>query len=484
QKEAKILPLKAILSEYLTFQEEVLERRTRYDLKKAQERAHLLEGLLIAQDNIDEVIKIIRNSYDNAKQNLMDRFNLSDVQAQAICDMRLIALQGLNREKLENEYKELEEKIAYYQSLLADPQLLKGVLKDELLEIKEKYGDERRTEIQDVFDDINMEDLIEEQQCVYTLTKGGYIKRLGTKEYASQNRGGKGIKAQSLREEDYIETLFTASSHAQILFFTSLGKVYKIKGYRIPEASRIARGTNIVNVLPLDPGEKVSAMVHADDILAEGMYINLVTKQGTIKRMELSILKNIRSTGIRALNLVDDDELIAALLTNGSDKIVIATHDGMSINMKETDARAMGREAAGVRGIKLRDGDYVVGAEVFREDAQLLSITENGFGKRTAFTDYPEQNRGGIGVKNYNCTEKTGKVAAVMGVLEDVDIMIIADDGTMIRTPVSNISLYGRTTMGVKVMRLSENAKVTSIARAEREETEEIAEEAVEETAE
>ena len=483
QKEAKILPLKSILSEYLTFQEEVLERRTRYDLKKAQERAHLLEGLLIAQDNIDEVIKIIRNRYDNAKQNLMDRFNLSDVQAQAICDMRLIALQGLNREKLENEYKELEEKIAYYQSLLADPELLKGVLKDELLEIKEKYGDERRTEIQDVFDDINMEDLIEEQQCVYTLTKGGYIKRLGTKEYASQNRGGKGIKAQSLREEDYIETLFTASSHAQILFFTSLGKVYKIKGYRIPEASRTARGTNIVNVLPLDPGEKVSAMVHADDILAEGMYINLVTKQGTIKRMELSILKNIRSTGIRALNLVDDDELIAALLTNGSDNIVIATHDGMSINMKETDARAMGREAAGVRGIKLRDGDYVVGAEVVYEDAQLLSITENGFGKRTAFTDYPEQNRGGIGVKNYNCTEKTGKVAAVMGVLEDVDIMIIADDGTMIRTPVSNISLYGRTTMGVKVMRLSENAKVTSIARAEKEESEE-AEEAVEETAE
>ena len=484
QKEAKILPLKAILSEYLTFQKEVLERRTRYDLKKAQERAHLLEGLLIAQDNIDEVIKIIRSSYDNAKQNLMERFNLSDIQAQAICDMRLIALQGLNREKLENEYKELQEKIAYYQSLLANPELLKGVLKEELLEIKDKYGDERRTEIQDVFDDINMEDLIEEQQCVYTLTKGGYIKRLGTKEYASQNRGGKGIKAQSLREEDYIETLFTASSHAQILFFTSLGKVYKIKGYRIPEASRTARGTNIVNVLPLDAGEKVSAMVHADDILAEGMYINLVTKQGTIKRMELSILKNIRSTGIRALNLVDDDELIAALLTNGSDKIVIATHDGMSINMKETDARAMGREAAGVRGIKLREGDYVVGAEVFREDAQLLSITENGFGKRTAFVDYPEQNRGGIGVKNYNCTEKTGKVAAVMGVLEDVDIMIIADDGTMIRTPVSNISLYGRTTMGVKVMRLSENAKVTSIARAEREESEEVAEEAVEETAE
>ncbi len=473
QKEAKVLPLKTLLDEYLTFQEEVLVRRTRYDLKKAQERAHLLEGLLIAQDNIDEVIKIIRSSYDNAKANLMERFSLSDIQAQAICDMRLIALQGLNREKLENEYKELEDKIAYFQNLLANPQLLKGVLKDELIEIKEKYGDERRTEIQDVYDDINMEDLIEEQQCVYTLTKGGYIKRLGTKEYASQNRGGKGIKAQSLRDEDYIETLFTASSHAQILFFTSLGKVYKIKGYKIPEASRTARGTNIVNVLPLDPGEKVSAMVHADDIMAEGMHIVLITRNGTMKRMELSILKNIRSTGIRALNLVEGDELIEALLTTGSDHIVIATHDGMSICIKETDARAMGREAAGVRGIKLREEDYVIGAEVVYDGAQLLSITEHGYGKRTAFTEYPVQNRGGIGVKNYNCTDKTGKVAAVMGVLEDVDIMIIADDGTMIRTPVSNISLYGRTTMGVKVMRMNDSAKVTAIARAEKEEAEE-----------
>ncbi len=474
QKEAKVLPLKSILQEYLTFQEEVLERRTRYDLKKAQERAHLLEGLLIAQDNIDEVIKIIRSSYDDAKVNLMNRFGLSEVQAQAICDMRLISLQGLNREKLENEYKELETKIAYYQSLLADHELLRGVLKEELMEIRDKYGDDRRTEIQDVVDDINLEDLIEEQQCVYTLTKGGYIKRLGTREYASQNRGGKGIRAQTLREEDYIETLFTASSHAQILFFTSFGKVYKIKGYRIPEASRTARGTNIVNVLQLDSGEKVSAMVHVDDIMAEGMYMTLVTKQGTMKRMELSILKNIRSTGIRALSLAEDDELIAALLTDGNSSIVIATHDGMAIHMSETDARAMGREAAGVRGIKLREGDYVVGAEVVYENAQLLSITEQGFGKRTAFTEYPLQNRGGIGVRNYNCTEKTGKVAAVMGVKEDVDIMIIADDGTMIRTPVSNISVYGRSTMGVKVMRLSENAVVTSIARAEKEEEEDV----------
>jgi DNA gyrase subunit A len=470
QKETKIFNLRELIDAYLTHQEEIIYRRTKYDLKKAEERAHLLEGLLIAQDNIDEVIRIIRSSYDNAKQNLMDRFGLDDVQAQAICDMRLIALQGLNREKLEKEYAELETKIAYYKDLLADPEKIKSVLKDELLEIQDKYGDERRTEIQDVWDDIDIEDLIEEQQCVYTLTKGGYIKRLGTREYASQHRGGKGLKAQSLREEDVIETLFTASSHAQILFFTSLGKVYKIKGYRIPEASRTARGTNIVNILPLDPDEKVSAMLHVDDITEDGKYVCLITRQGTMKRMELPILKNIRTSGIRAVTLNDGDALIAALLTDGRDRIVIATHDGMSVNLSETDVRAMGREAAGVRGIKLRSGDYVIGAEKVLPGAQLLSVTEKGYGKRTDFTEYPEQNRGGIGVKNYNCTEKTGKVAAVMGVLGDIDIMIIADDGTMIRTDVMSISTYSRSTQGVKVMRLSEAAKVTSIARAEKEE--------------
>ena len=470
QKETKIFNLRELIDAYLTHQEEIIYRRTKYDLKKAEERAHLLEGLLIAQDNIDEVIRIIRSSYDNAKENLMDRFGLDDVQAQAICDMRLIALQGLNREKLEKEYAELETKIAYYKDLLADPEKIKSVLKDELLEIQDKYGDERRTEIQDVWDDIDIEDLIEEQQCVYTLTKGGYIKRLGTREYASQHRGGKGLKAQSLREEDVIETLFTASSHAQILFFTSLGKVYKIKGYRIPEASRTARGTNIVNILPLDPDEKVSAMLHVDDITEDGKYVCLITRQGTMKRMELPILKNIRTSGIRAVTLNDGDALIAALLTDGRDRIVIATHDGMSVNLSETDVRAMGREAAGVRGIKLRSGDYVIGAEKVLPGAQLLSVTEKGYGKRTDFTEYPAQNRGGIGVKNYNCTEKTGKVAAVMGVLGDIDIMIIADDGTMIRTDVMSISTYSRSTQGVKVMRLSEAAKVTSIARAEKEE--------------
>ena len=470
QKETKIFNLRELIDAYLTHQEEIIYRRTKYDLRKAEERAHLLEGLLIAQDNIDEVIRIIRSSYDNAKQNLMERFGLDDVQAQAICDMRLIALQGLNREKLEKEYAELETKIAYYKELLADPEKIKAVLKDELLEIQDKYGDERRTEIQDVWDDIDIEDLIEEQQCVYTLTKGGYIKRLGTKEYASQHRGGKGLKAQSLREEDCIDSLFTASSHAQILFFTTLGKVYKIKGYRIPEASRTARGTNIVNILPLDPEERVSAMLHVDDITEEGKYVCLITRAGTMKRMELPILKNIRTSGIRAVTLNEGDALIAALLTDGSDRIVIATHDGMSVNLSETDVRAMGREAAGVRGIKLRAGDYVVGAEKLVPGATLLSVTEKGYGKRTDFAEYPEQNRGGIGVKNYNCTEKTGKVAAVMGVLDDIDIMIIADDGTMIRTPVTNISVYSRSTQGVKVMRLSEAAAVTSIARAEKEE--------------
>ena len=470
QKETKIFNLRELIDAYLTHQEEIIYRRTKYDLRKAEERAHLLEGLLIAQDNIDEVIRIIRSSYDNAKQNLMERFGLDDVQAQAICDMRLIALQGLNREKLEKEYAELETKIAYYKELLADPEKIKAVLKYYLLEIPDKYFDERRTEIQDVWDDIDIEDLIEEQQCVYTLTKGGYIKRLGTKEYASQHRGGKGLKAQSLREEDCIDSLFTASSHAQILFFTTLGKVYKIKGYRIPEASRTARGTNIVNILPLDPEERVSAMLHVDDITEEGKYVCLITRAGTMKRMELPILKNIRTSGIRAVTLNEGDALIAALLTDGSDRIVIATHDGMSVNLSETDVRAMGREAAGVRGIKLRAGDYVVGAEKLVPGATLLSVTEKGYGKRTDFAEYPEQNRGGIGVKNYNCTEKTGKVAAVMGVLDDIDIMIIADDGTMIRTPVTNISVYSRSTQGVKVMRLSEAAAVTSIARAEKEE--------------
>ena len=342
QTQPKILSLRHILDEYLTFQEEVIVRRTRFDLRKAQERAHLLEGLLIAQDNIDEVIRIIRNSYDNAKQNLMERFHLSDVQAQAICDMR--------REKLEQEYKDLETKIAYYQELLADPEKIKGVLKDELIQLRDKYGDERRTEIQDVEDEIDMEDLIEEEQCVFTLTHGGYIKRLPVSEYRAQGRGGKGIRAMATKEEDYVDTVFTASTHDNILFFTSSGKVFVKKGYNIPEAGRNARGSNIVNIIQIDPGEKVSAMIRGRGF-TEDNYLFFVTRKGTVKRMSQAALRNIRANGIRALNLDEGDELITVLQTMGDENILIATHDGMAVCFDENDVRPMGRTAVGVRGL-------------------------------------------------------------------------------------------------------------------------------------
>ena len=470
QRQPKILSLRHIIDEYLTFQEDIIVRRTRYDLRKAEERAHLLEGLLIAQDNIDEVIHIIRTSYDDAKQNLMKRFGLSDVQAQAICDMRLISLQGLNREKLELEYKELEEKITYLKSLLADPELIKGVLKDELIALRDKYGDKRRTEIQDVVDEIDMEDLIEEEQCVFTLTHGGYIKRLPTAEYRAQGRGGKGVKAMATREEDYVETVFTASTHDSILFFTNLGKVYVRKGYRIPEAGRSARGQNIVNIIPTDPGEKVSAMIAGRGV-TEDNYLVFVTRNGTVKRTAQSAFKNIRSNGIRALSLDEGDELISVLQTTGEDKILLATHDGMAICFAETDARAMGRDAVGVRGIRLREGDYVVGAGIAAEGAAILSITENGYGKRTDVGEYSVQNRGGMGLKNYNVTDKTGPVADVVIVTGDEDLLVISDDGTIIRMDVGSISLLSRSTQGVRVMRLTGDAKVISIAPTDKEDS-------------
>ena len=470
QTQPKILNLRHIIDEYLTFQEELIVRRTKYDLKKAEERAHLLEGLLIAQDNIDEVIHIIRNSYDNAKQNLMERFGLSDVQAQAILDMRLKSLQGLDREKLENEYRELEERIAYFKELLADPEKIKGVLKDELIEIREKYGDERKTEIQDVEDEIDIEDLIEEEDCVYTLTHNGYIKRLPTVEYRAQGRGGKGVKAMATREEDYVETVFTASTHDSILFFTNLGKVYVRKGYRIPEAGRSARGQNIVNIIPTDPGEKVSAMIAGRGV-TEDNYLVFVTRNGTVKRTAQSAFKNIRSNGIRALSLDEGDELISVLQTTGEDKILLATHDGMAICFAETDARAMGRDAVGVRGIRLREGDYVVGAGIAAEGAAILSITENGYGKRTDVGEYSVQNRGGMGLKNYNVTDKTGPVADVVIVTGDEDLLVISDDGTIIRMDVGSISLLSRSTQGVRVMRLTGDAKVISIAHTVKEDS-------------
>ena len=467
QTQPKILSLRHILDEYLSFQEEVIVRRTRYDLRKAQERAHLLEGLLIAQDNIDEVIRIIRSSYDDAKQNLMARFSLSDVQAQAICDMRLIALQGLNREKLEQEYKDLEVKIAYYQELLADPEKIKGVLKDELLQLRDKYGDERRTEIQDVEDEIDVEDLIEEEQCVFTLTHGGYIKRLPVSEYRAQGRGGKGVRATVTREEDYVDTLFTASTHDNILFFTSLGKVFIKKGYAIPEAGRSARGTNIVNILQIEPGEKVSAMIRGRG-LEEENYLFFVTRKGTVKRMSQGALRNIRSNGIRALNLDEGDELITVLQTMGDENILIATHDGMAVCFAESDVRPMGRTAVGVRGIRLREGDFVVGAGSTYGGEALLSITEKGYGKRSPVEEYSVHGRGGLGLRNYNVTEKTGPVADVKMVNPHEDLLVITDDGTIIRMAVDNISLLGRATQGVRVMRLGEGSRVISIEKTDR----------------
>ena len=474
QTQPKILSLRHILDEYLTFQEEVIVRRTRFDLRKAQERAHLLEGLLIAQDNIDEVIRIIRNSYDNAKQNLMERFSLSDVQAQAICDMRLIALQGLNREKLEQEYKDLEAKIAYYQELLADPEKIKGVLKDELIQLRDKYGDERRTEIQDVEDEIDMEDLIEEEQCVFTLTHGGYIKRLPVSEYRAQGRGGKGIRAMATKEEDYVDTVFTASTHDNILFFTSSGKVFVKKGYNIPEAGRNARGSNIVNIIQIDPGEKVSAMIRGRGF-TEDNYLFFVTRKGTVKRMSQAALRNIRANGIRALNLDEGDELITVLQTMGDENILIATHDGMAVCFDENDVRPMGRTAVGVRGIRLRQGDFVVGAGSTYGGEALLSITEKGYGKRTAVEEYSVHGRGGLGIRNYNVTEKTGAVADVKMVNPGEDLLVISDDGTIIRMAVDNISLLGRSTQGVRVMRLMEGSRVISIEKTMRE-TEDSAE--------
>ena len=474
QRQPKVLSLRNILDEYLTFQEEVITRRTRFDKRKAEERAHLLEGLLIAQDNIDEVIQIIRSSYDNARENLMVRFDLDEVQAQAICDMRLIALQGLNREKLQHEYDELEKKIAWFEELLSNREKLLGEMKKELLEIRDKYGDDRLTEIQDVVDEIDIEDLIEEETCVFTLTAAGYIKRMPVSTYRAQKRGGKGISAQSLREADYVDTLFTASSHDNILFFTSSGRVYKKKGYQIPEASRTAKGTHLNNIFQFEPGERVTTMIHGRDYDENG-YLFMVTKDGTVKRTEKSAFRNIRAVGLRVLTLDEGNELITVLDTDGQAKGLIATHDGQAICFRENDVRPMGRTAVGVRGIKLRDGDYVIGGALAELGTMLLSITENGYGKRTPIEDYirsggEPQHRGGFGLRGYQITEKTGKVAGVKVVQEDDDILIISDDGTIIRMAAADVNVYSRTAQGVRVMRVSEDTKVISLARVPREE--------------
>ena len=480
QRQPKILSLRHIIDEYLKFQEEIIVRRTRYDLKKAEERAHLLEGLLIAQDNIDEVIHIIRSSYDNAKENLMTRFGLDDVQAQAILDMRLKALQGLDREKLQTEYKELEEKIAYFLRILNDESLVKSILKEELTAIADKYGDDRKTEIQDVEDELDIEDLIEEEQCVFTLTENGYIKRTPVSEYAAQSKGGMGKKGITTREEDTVVDVFTASTHDYILFFTDTGKVYRKKGYQIPESGKTAKGTNIVNILQVETGERVQAMLHFREQSEDELYLFMTTRNGTVKRLEVSALKNLRNNGIRALTLDEGDQLISVTETRGHDRMLIATHDGQAVCFDETDVRAMGRIAVGVRGIRLRDGDYVVGAARADADKTVLSITERGFGKRTPVEEYRITNRGGLGIRNYMVTEKTGPIVGIKVVDGTEDLLLVTAAGILIRTPVENIRVAGRATQGVIVMRFKEEGdRVISMALADHEEKADAPEETV-----
>ena len=476
QQQPKILSLRHMLDEYLAFQEEIITKRTQYDLKKALDRQHVLQGLLIAEDNIDEVIKTIRESYDNAKERLMERFSLSEIQAQVVLDMQLKRLQGLEREKLEAEYAELEKRIEYYRELLSNEEMLKGVLKDELTAIRDKYGDDRLTEIQDVEDEIDIEDLIEEEQCVFTLSHAGYCKRVPASTYRSQKRGGRGVTGMTTKEEDFVEGVFTASTHDYILFFTNLGKVHRRKGYQIPEAGRTAKGTNLVNILPFEPGEKVTAGITVHEFDED--YLVFVTRNGTVKRLELASLNTARKAGIRALTLSEGDELIAVMKTDGKQDILLASANGMVICFNENDVRVMGRDAAGVRGMMLDAGDYVVGAGIAAKAKQLLSVTEYGYGKRTEIEAYLRlgedgqrrpQNRGGKGLKGYNITAKTGRIAGVAIVDDADDIMLIENGGVLIRMAAADINIYGRDTQGVILMRLEAGSRVISVDRVDRE---------------
>ena len=476
QQQPKILSLRHMLDEYLSFQEEIITRRTQFDLKKALDRQHVLQGLLIAEDNIDEVIRTIRESYDNAKESLMERFSLSEIQAQVVLDMQLKRLQGLEREKLEAEYEELEKRIEYYRELLANEEMLKGVLKDELIAIRDKYGDDRLTEIQDVEDEIDIEDLIEEEQCVFTLSHAGYCKRVPASTYRSQKRGGRGVTGMTTKEEDFVEGVFTASTHDYILFFTNLGKVHRRKGYQIPEAGRTAKGTNLVNILPFEPGEKVTAGITVHEFDED--YLVFVTKNGTVKRLELASLNTARKAGIRALTLSDGDELIAVMKTDGKQDIMLASADGMAICFNENDVRVMGRDAAGVRGMALDAGDSIVGAGIAAKGKQLLSVTEYGYGKRTDIEEYMRlgddgvrrpQQRGGKGLKNYNITAKTGRIAGVAIVDDEDDVMLIENGGVLIRMAAADINVYKRDTQGVILMRVEAGNRVISVDRVDRE---------------
>ena len=486
--EPKILSLRQIIHHYIEHQEDVIRRRTQYDLNKAEARSHILEGLIIALDNIDEVVRMIRASRtaQEAKTGLMERFGLSDRQAQAILDMRLQRLTGLERDKIEAEYAELQKQIAYFRAVLADEQLVLGIIRDEILEIRDKFADERRTEISALDGEIDMLDLIEEEDMVVTMTHYGYVKRLPKTTYRAQRRGGKGVIATTTREEDFVEQMYVTSTHDPILFFTNKGRVYQMNCYEIPEAGRTARGTAIVNLLQLSPGEKVTTMLPFPAEKSEGTYLVMATRKGTIKRTELSEFMNLRRAGLIAIVLRDDDELIGVRRTEGDSDILVGTRDGMSIRFHESDMRPMGRSAMGVRSIDLDEGDEVIDVAFVEEGAQVLSITENGYGKRTDIDEYRLQQRGGKGIKAMNLTEKTGNLAAQLLVHDDEDLLLITSDGTVIRTPVNSISVLGRNTQGVRLMRVGEDSKVVCVARAEPEPEEEpdndVETEATEET--
>ncbi|MCK9479315.1 MAG: DNA gyrase subunit A [Firmicutes bacterium] len=462
--EPKTLNLREMLDNYIDFQKEIIIRRTKYDKAKAIERAHILEGLKIALDNIDEVISTIRKSYNTAKADLMEKFSLSEIQAQAILDMRLARLSGIEREKIDLELDELMKKIEYYTQVLQSEEMVLGIICDELTVIKEKFGDERRTEIVNNYDDIDIEDLIEEEQNVITMTHFGYIKRLPCDTYREQRRGGRGIIGLQTREEDFVETMFTCSTHAFLMFFTDKGRVYRMKAYQIPEAGRTAKGTAIVNLLSLENDEKITAVIPIKEF-ESGKFLVMMTKMGTVKKTSLMEYDTSRKGGIRAIGLAEDDELIRVKLTDGNCDIIIGTHNGMAIRFNEKDVRQMGRTARGVRGIRLRKGDYVVGMSVCREDGNLLVVAENGFGKRTNIEEYKIQARGGIGVKTYNITKQTGYVAGIKIVDDSDDIMLITSEGTIIRMAVKSISVIGRITKGVTLMRLDKGVQIVGLAR-------------------
>lgn len=471
-KKPQILNLRQCIDLYIEHQKDIILRRTRFDLAKAEARLHILEGLRIALDYIDEVIKIIRSAYDDAKERLMERFGLTDIQAQAILDMRLKTLSGLQREKIEAEYNELVEKIKYFKEILSSETLVYKIIKDELLEIKTKFADPRRTALEASADDINIEDLIKEEDCVITLTHFGYIKRLPVDTYKSQKRGGKGITGITTREEDFVENIFISSTHHYILFFTNKGKTYRLKAYEVPEAGRQAKGTAIVNLLQLEADEKITAVIPVAEY-TDDAYLFMATRNGVVKKTNLMEYANVRKAGLQGISLRENDELIGVRLTDGQDKVVLVTRQGMSISFDEKDVRPIGRVSQGVRGIELNDDDYVVGMEKGNStDLYLLAITENGFGKRTEVEEYRVQTRGGKGVLTYKVTDKTGEVVGIKIVKETDDIILISSDGTIIRLAVKDVSVLGRNTQGVTLMRMPEGVQLVSIAKVTDEEEE------------